>query len=289
MLFIWVVATSAICRSQVAILWYAFDDEANPTANLGTLGSDHDGAVGAGIEFVAFGAGAAIDFDDTSDEWVIPVGDENAFDIADGDFSVSGTIRTDFSDRDAPGVRFIVTKQFTGSLDGWAVSMRPETGALQFGISADGTMNAYVISELAVNDGEAHEFLGVRSGCAIVLLIDGDVAGSVRIPANFGSTAQNDEPLVIGGRSIGGGPTGGPNDEWIGTIDDLKIFDEALFEFVCAADVNGDCSLDILDFVAFQSQWQQQTPLGDCDGNGLYNILDFVCFQIMFQDGCDDS
>jgi hypothetical protein len=44
--------------------------------------------------------------------------------------------------------------------------------------------------------------------------------------------------------------------------------------------------LNILDFVCFQGEWQQQTPLGDCDNNGQYNILDFVCFQGAFQAGC---
>jgi hypothetical protein len=54
----------------------------------------------------------------------------------------------------------------------------------------------------------------------------------------------------------------------------------------CAADCDGNGTLNILDFVCFQQQWQAQTALGDCDGNGLYNILDFVCFQGEFQAGC---
>jgi len=44
--------------------------------------------------------------------------------------------------------------------------------------------------------------------------------------------------------------------------------------------------LNILDFVCFQAEWQQQTAKGDCDGNGVYNILDFVCFQNAFTKGC---
>jgi hypothetical protein len=54
----------------------------------------------------------------------------------------------------------------------------------------------------------------------------------------------------------------------------------------CDADCNGDGSLNILDFVCFQGEWQGQTAQGDCDGNGQYNILDFVCFQAIYQDGC---
>ena len=57
-------------------------------------------------------------------------------------------------------------------------------------------------------------------------------------------------------------------------------------EVPCPADCNGDGLLNILDFVCFQTEWQNQTEAGDCDGNGEYNILDFVCFQGLFQKGC---
>jgi len=55
----------------------------------------------------------------------------------------------------------------------------------------------------------------------------------------------------------------------------------------CPADCNGDANLDILDFVCFQTEWQQQTDFGDCNADGAYDILDFVCYQGLFQDGCD--
>ena len=53
-----------------------------------------------------------------------------------------------------------------------------------------------------------------------------------------------------------------------------------------SADCNDDGELNILDFVCFQLEWQDQTDAGDCDNNGLYNILDFVCFQEVFVQGC---
>ena len=55
----------------------------------------------------------------------------------------------------------------------------------------------------------------------------------------------------------------------------------------CAADVNGDGVLNILDFVAFQGLFQAMDPCADCDGNGMFNILDFVCYQALFQAGCE--
>jgi hypothetical protein len=54
----------------------------------------------------------------------------------------------------------------------------------------------------------------------------------------------------------------------------------------CPGDCDGNGVLNILDFVCFQGEFQNQSPFGDCDGNGLYNILDFVCFQGDFQQGC---
>jgi hypothetical protein len=54
----------------------------------------------------------------------------------------------------------------------------------------------------------------------------------------------------------------------------------------CAADFNGDGSLDVLDFVDFQAAWQAQDPAADCDGSGTFDVLDFVCYQNLFTGGC---
>jgi len=54
----------------------------------------------------------------------------------------------------------------------------------------------------------------------------------------------------------------------------------------CGADVNADGSLDVLDFIAFQTLWQAQDVGADCDGSGGFDVLDFVCFQGVFADGC---
>ena len=76
------------------------------------------------------------------------------------------------------------------------------------------------------------------------------------------------------------------NEDW------LPIFNETASALrvdvadACPADCNGDGTLNVLDFVCFQTAWQNQTPAGDCDDNGLYDILDFVCYQGRFQQGC---
>ena len=54
----------------------------------------------------------------------------------------------------------------------------------------------------------------------------------------------------------------------------------------CAADHDDDGETNILDFVAFQTDFVNGHPSADCDGNGVLNILDFICFQMTFQAGC---
>jgi len=57
-------------------------------------------------------------------------------------------------------------------------------------------------------------------------------------------------------------------------------------EPACAADVNGDGALDILDFVAFQNLFVDGDDAADFNGDGVLNILDFVAFQGVFVAGC---
>jgi len=54
----------------------------------------------------------------------------------------------------------------------------------------------------------------------------------------------------------------------------------------CAADINGDGALDVLDWVAFQGMMLAEDPGADCTGDGDHDVLDFVCFQGVFTAGC---
>jgi endonuclease/exonuclease/phosphatase family metal-dependent hydrolase len=57
------------------------------------------------------------------------------------------------------------------------------------------------------------------------------------------------------------------------------------FSTIVKADVNGDGVLNILDFVAFQNQFQGGNEAADVNGDGVLNILDFVAFQGLFVGG----
>jgi len=280
------VGASSMALAQ-PLLHYSFDDQADPTANLGTLGAEYDGSIGPGIEFVPFDAGAAIELDDVEDGQVQVLGDQAVFNLADADFSLTAIVVTTNAEPEEPGGRFVINKEKLGADDGWALTVVRESGLAFFAISADGVTAVSVTSVTPVNDGIPHEIVACRAGDYLVIAVDDIVEASTEIPDGFGSTAQNQLGVSIGGRMLGeGSPTGGPNDEFLGTIDEIAIHDVALLAVPCVADCNADGQLNILDFVCFQGEWQSQTSGGDCDANGLFNILDFVCFQSLFQAGC---
>ena len=54
----------------------------------------------------------------------------------------------------------------------------------------------------------------------------------------------------------------------------------------CYADLDGDGSLTIFDFLAFQNAFDDGDPIADCDGSGGLDIFDFLCFQNAFDVGC---
>lgn len=72
---------------------------------------------------------------------------------------------------------------------------------------------------------------------------------------------------------------------FIGEIDGPGVIN-GIAIIPCAADVNGDGELNVLDFVAFQLAWGAQEPGADCDGDGDWTVLDFVCIQAAFVMGC---
>ena len=145
--------------------------------------------------------------------------------------------------------------------------------------------------------------LSTRSdGVVFVASIDGSIytvdpgtGGATLVASNVGGGLTEiafDADDVLYGVTLG--------DDMLGTIDletgafspigPVGFTDIRGLAFVadggCFADCDGNGVLNILDFVCFQQEWQNQTASGDCDANGVYNILDFVCFQGAFQAGC---
>ena len=55
----------------------------------------------------------------------------------------------------------------------------------------------------------------------------------------------------------------------------------------CYADFDGDGSLTIFDFLAFQNAFDAGDLLADCDEDGSLTLFDFLCFQNEFDAGCE--
>lgn len=54
----------------------------------------------------------------------------------------------------------------------------------------------------------------------------------------------------------------------------------------CAADFNGDGTVNTLDFLAFLNAFSAGDPSADFNGDGTVNTLDFLAFLNAFNDGC---
>ena len=54
----------------------------------------------------------------------------------------------------------------------------------------------------------------------------------------------------------------------------------------CPADLDGDGSLTIFDFLTFQNLFDAGDPLADFDGDGDLTVFDFLAFQNAFDAGC---
>ena len=55
---------------------------------------------------------------------------------------------------------------------------------------------------------------------------------------------------------------------------------------VCIADIDGDGSLSVFDFLAFQNLFDAGDARADLDGDGALTIFDFLAFQDAFDAGC---
>jgi len=54
----------------------------------------------------------------------------------------------------------------------------------------------------------------------------------------------------------------------------------------CAADTDGDGTVDLFDFLAFQSRFDAGDGRADCDADGDLDTFDFLCYLNLFAGGC---
>jgi len=94
--------------------------------------------------------------------------------------------------------------------------------------------------------------------------------------ADLAVTSNDDRTVCILNGNGAGGFTPG---QVISTPDDRP-------EGILAADFDGDGSLSLFDFLAFQSAFDAMDPRADIDGDGAFTVFDFLDFQNLFAAGC---
>jgi choice-of-anchor B domain-containing protein len=69
-------------------------------------------------------------------------------------------------------------------------------------------------------------------------------------------------------------------------VDDFNVAAVACEATSCYADCDGSGTLNIDDFICFQTNFALGDLAADCDASGNLNIDDFICFQTTFALGC---
>lgn len=90
--------------------------------------------------------------------------------------------------------------------------------------------------------------------------------------------------LAPGVYSLAVEASGGANTNGMCIVGAYSI--DADLDFRCVADCDASGSLDIDDFVCFQTMFALGDKVSDCDASGSLTIDDFVCFQTQFALGC---
>lgn len=239
------------------LLRFTFDEQTAPAPNSGASGSSYAGDLAGGFSFVPLGSGFAVALDDGSS--VTVQGDENTFDLAQGDFSIR------FAGRVSPGtgsaLRALVAKGRSDSR-GFGLYLEPSTGRARLRIEGD--EEASVSSSARIDDGAMHDILAVRSGSQLHLYVDGLLSQSASIPGGSGNP-ENSWRLTVGK-----GNSGGPHAQgFAGVVDLVAIYDRA----VTPADLgpaSSDCNANGLDDAVEIAAGAAP----DCDGNGVIDSCD---------------
>ncbi len=68
--------------------------------------------------------------------------------------------------------------------------------------------------------------------------------------------------------------------------DGAWVYDDLVAGAPCYPDCDGNGTLNVNDYICFQTKFALGDPYADCDGNGVRNVNDYICFQTKFALGC---
>lgn len=108
---------------------------------------------------------------------------------------------------------------------------------------------------------------------------DEDSVGNPRLPANrtFTSVLQRVDSLVF--------TTAVPGYFYGGTDFFIQV-DNISISRLCAADFNGDSTLDFFDYLDFVAAFADGTPAADFNNDGITDFFDYLDFVQAFSTGC---
>ncbi|MCB0157830.1 MAG: hypothetical protein KDD83_06845, partial [Caldilineaceae bacterium] len=168
--------------------------------------------------------GLAVQFNGTSEYLTIP--NDSAFNFAAGqNFTVAFWVKTAVQQDTARTDNSIVEKWSNdGGSYPFVVRYVPATGKV-YAARFDGTHQPVVTSAKSINDGQFHHVAFVKAGGTLTLYIDGVQSGNAVTDTATGTTT-NAYPLYLGMR--GGSAESGGTNHFAGTLDQLRIFAQAL-------------------------------------------------------------
>lgn len=160
-------------------------------------------------------------------------------------------------------------------------SVRGETATLD----ASGTVNLSSTSRVEIQiGGRATGEFDRITGNAVI-----NLAGTLDASAVAGFEPDTCENFTI----IAGSAINGTFDELVtdalGGNLQWRLFytgNSVELRATCKPDIDGDCSLTIFDFLAFQNLFDMGSSEADFDGDGSLTIFDFLAFQNAFDTGC---
>ncbi len=219
---------------------------------------------------------------------------------------VDGAVNTDQAHSGKNSFRADATtdmvQTFTGYTSGqWIFSCMTYVPVEATGIGAMVVLNQYpcptanqqwsISTNIDADAGVVMEWNG-----ATVALVKGawvEYRLEIDLDADTFSEFYNGEALVKGGTWSANIAPGG-----IPEIQALDLFSQSMngmyYDTIsltsagstCTPDCDGSGTLNIDDFICFQTLFALGDPAADCDGNGSLNIDDFICFQTFFAIGC---
>ena len=218
----WLLGDSTITATepQPAISWWSFDNNTNDSAGNIT------GTTRGNPTYVAGKVNQAINLD--GDDYV-DLGNPTSLDFGTGDWSVCAwfkTTQTGTGDENK-GTIFANGGDQTGGIR-YTLAVNEVTSGMMTVTTDDDVSKIQATSTTAVDDDAWHHVVGTRNGLQLNLYVDGVLEGTAALPAGYDLSGTTQHNAYVG--VIIDNRDGTLIKYFIGSIDDVRIYDYALSE-----------------------------------------------------------